>query len=69
MLKGAVLAELTHDGFHYHACLVSCLLAFLCALSEHTRNAHNHQLTAHVEKTSHENGEGTSFKSSMFRMS
>ena len=33
--------SISHDVFQYHACLVLCLLAFLGALSEHTRNAHN----------------------------
>ena len=31
----------SHHVFHYDACLVLCLLAFLCTLSEHTHNAHN----------------------------
>ena len=33
--------SISHDVFHYHACLVLCLLTFLFALSEHTLNAHN----------------------------
>ena len=71
----------SHHVFHYDACLVLCLLAFLCTLSEHTHNAHNQstpsrcceQLSLHFpqkRRNGSGNGEGsTSFKSAMFSTS